>query len=255
MKRRLRVLLLCSVLVSCVAVAREIEVERIDNAQSLNLLNVPLGCKENGRLYYASGNRLISVEDVGDTLNISYSLSDSIKIDDFCFLGDNLLFRDDNALLCVNNTGSFVGFAFENGDFTFNEISDSTFFMIVSSENSVLEFSLRRKNAIRSLDTDEQPVTAGMFGNSIVLVSQHGIYITLGNTPELMHHHPWEIRAAAVTDMGIYFGTDQALWRLVGEDRLEHVADGTIARIYGAGNILYVIDGGGSLFKFTLKAE
>lgn len=255
MKTHCFIMLLCTVLASFFADAREIEVEQLMESGATSLSDVPLACREDlGLLCFSDGN-IIPLEG-SDTVSDSWlQFPDSVVIDDFFFEGDRLVFRRDRAVVWADGTAHSDGIAFEDGDFSISQATDSTFYIIRPSDCSVIEFSMARKAAQDYYSLDEPPVAAGKFGSATVVVCHSNIYLILGDDTSVMHSHPQEIHAAAVTPAGIYFGTDSALWRVVDFDRLEHVADGSISRIVGAGDLFYVVDGTGALYKFTLLSE
>lgn len=255
MKIHWLITLMCVVLVPFIGVARVVDVEQLYDPDELNLLDIPLACTGSYGIFCATGNEIMSLENSDVTPFTSISLPDSTFIDEFFFMGDKVLFRQGDAVVWADSKGCFDGMAFEDSDFSICAATDSTFFIIRPSDCSVMEVSLKQKAPKYIYRMEDAPVTAGKFGDSTVFISTEAIYMMLPEGTNLLHRHPLEIRAAAVTPMGIYFGTDIAMWRVVGIDSLEHVADGSIARIVGAGRLLYVVDGMGSLFKFSLRSE
>lgn len=248
------ILLICSALTVFVSNAREIEIEQLSDSGVI-VTDTPLACREDLGLFCALGNRIMALESPDMLRPSEFLFPDSVRIDGFYFEGRKLVSLLDNVVLWADSVAGYGGMAFEDNDFDICRATDSTFYVVRPSECSVIEFSMSRKEALSYYYLDEAPVTAGKFGNSTVVVCQNNIYLVLGDDTSVMHSHPREIRAAAVTPMGIYFGTDSALWRVVDFDRLEHVADGSISRIVGAGDLFYVVDGTGALYKFTLLSE
>lgn len=236
-------------------IANEIQVEQIYSADEINLFDLPLATMGNYGLFCASGNKILSLEDSNNLTLSSIEISDSIQIDNFFFIGDKLLLKHKESVIWSDSKGNFDGISFEDSRFNICSGTDSTFFIIRPKEHIVLEISIETKMPIYSYNINEIPILVGKFGNSTLLVCNNSIYINYDNETRLLHKHLVDIKTAAITPLGIYFGTDEALWRIISTDELELVANGSVNKIIGAGRTLYVLDGTGSLFKIFLTPK
>ena len=228
------------------------EIEIIANAGEYDFNVIPVASLGKIGAFVALGNKIIALEDELDKNEIrSFSLPDSVNIEEFFFLNDRIVFKHRSNVIWSTFEGHFDGMCFADDDFHIASATDSTFLIIHPAATSISEFSMANKDIITTYRFKELPLTAGMLGNSMVAITEETLYLVNTKEAITLHQHPLPIKCAAITPMGIFFGTDSALWRLIGVDEIEHIASGSINQIFGSNRMLYVIDQIGNLYRFS----
>lgn len=231
------------------------EVEIVINAGEYDFNIMPVASLGSMGAFGALGNKITALEDDGDGFNVRmFTLPDTINIEEFFFLPDKIVLKHRNNVLWVTLEGSFDGFCFADDEFHVAYASDTTLFVIRPDAYTISEFSMSKKDLMRIYRFTESPLSVGLIDSSMVAVTTNTLYfVSQDNESVILHHHPLPINCAAVTPLGTFFGTDDALWRLVGVDEIEHIASGSVNRIFGSGRILYLIDTSGNLYKLSFS--
>lgn len=231
-----------------------VEIEIIANAGEYDFDVVPVASLGQIGAFGAFGNKIIAMEDDREENNVrSFILPDSVNIEEFFFLSDKIVFKHRENVVWVTFNGEFNGMCFADDNFHISSATDSTFLIIHPAAMSISEFSMARKDIMATYHFNEPPVTAGMLDGSIIAITEETFYIITADKTITLHQHPLPIKCAAITPMGIFFGTDCSLWKLIGVDELEHIASGNICRVFGSNRMLYVIDQTGNLYRFSFS--
>lgn len=238
---------------ACISLsAKNIAVEQLFASDDLDLSAIPLGAIAGQGLYGAFGNKIVALEHGDNLILTSMTMPDSVAIDEWFHNGEKFVIRQGQTVVWSGLDGRFDGMAFEDDGFSIAAATDSTFYVIRTEAMEVLEISLSTKRPVRVSQLEEPLLAVGKVGAADLFITRHAAYLHLDNETNLLHRHPLELTAGAITPMGIYFGTDYDMWRVTGINTLEHVADGSISRILGAGNLLYVIDTSGNVWRFEM---
>ena len=230
------------------------EVEVIVAAGVYNFREMPVAVLGRMGAFGAIGNKVMALEDDGDDFVVrSFTLPDTINVEEFFFLTDKIVLKHERNVLWVSFDGRFDGICFANDDFHIAHATDSTLLVVQPESFFISEFSMTEKNIRANYRFIEPPLTAGMVDSSMIAVTTSTLYLVTSDDTIVLHHHPLPIVCAAITPMGIFFGTDDALWRLIGIDEVEHIASGGISHIFGGSRTLYVVDTVGNLYKFSFS--
>lgn len=230
------------------------EIELIADSSEYDFEIMPVASLGRFGAFGAFGNKITALEDDGDEYEIrSFTLPDTVNIEEFFFQTDKIVFKYRNNVLWTTYDGHFDGMCFEDEDFQIANATDSMFFLIRRNALSISLFSMKNKDIESTYSFNEPPLTAGMMGSSIIAITDGTIFLVKPDETITLHQHLEPIKCAAITSMGIFFGTDNSLCRLVGIDEFEVIAIGKIKKIFGSNQRLYLIDTIDNLYKISFS--
>ena len=155
-----------------------------------------------------------------------------------------------NSVIWIDNDQQkFDGITFEDSDFKISHASDSTIFLLRGQTDTLLEIDLNSKKTIFATRFNAPPVAAVRLKAGLLVVTRHNILINDRDQWISALHHPAEILHCESTPYGLFFGTPDALWRLVAPDNIELVATGSVSGIYSNDTSIYIVDSHTNLLR------
>ena len=243
------IIALLACLCSQFAGARQLKVELLLSAGELQLDSVPLNVIPGEGLFAALGNKLVNLDREGNHDLREVALPDSVIIDDFIAAGPSLVFKCDRSLLWQTPEGGFWGITLEDADFRLIYGTPERVAIYRPGARQLLEVSLAERRPVLSMKMDEPLIAASRIGTGIVTVTQTRVLTWFEGEAGVLHRHPAVINCAAITPQGVFLGTDRGLWSVRRQDELELLGAGTVKALLCDGERLYLIDGGGNLYR------
>lgn len=229
--------------------AEKMEIEQLLTSDDVRLDSVPLGIIPGSGLCAVFGNSIFTVDPDAESRRVDIAVGDTTVIDNFASCGPFLVMKIDNSLVWTSTSRGFAGITFEDAGFDICAASDSSVYVL--RDTGAIELGLADKRPLGSYTLDERPLTVQKLHGGIVAVTLRRVLSLYNGEWTLIHHHPCDIRCAAITPRGIFLGTDDGLWRCGVAGSVEHIAEGSIASLFYDKAGLYVVDGTAGLYRLS----
>lgn len=195
------------------------------------------------------GNKIFVIDSTGRGLMDVIALHDSVyTIDDFIVAGKNVVVKSGASVIWTDGD-TYDGMTMEDDKFDLRSAGDSTIYLVRRNTNEAFEFSMADRSPVSHLISDEKIVNIFKLGSMLIMVTEYNIMLSEDGKWKLLHSHPFEILSADINGRGLYFGTDEGLWLLIGKDEIELIGEGMVKRVMSDGERLYILDGENNLYS------
>lgn len=237
------------VLIVFYARADKMEIECVLEHEELQLDSIPLGIIPGAGLSAVAGSSIVTVDPDMPKRSIKISVPDSLVIDGFTMCGTSLVMKIYDSIVWTSASHGFFGLTFENPGFDICQATDSTVFIL--RENNAMELNIVTRKPVASYRLEGRPLSMHKLNDGAVVVTDRCVASLYGGEWTILHEHPCSICCASITPHGIFFGTDDGLWRLAKNGDIELLVDGSIKALFFDCEILYMLDRETNLYRIT----